>query len=232
MGPTPARWRWPISGALDDAIELGRRGHDAHVALGTGIRFRPEAQFIGSVLALCGAGRLGEADVLASRGHDAAVTAHDTDLEAAFALLSGLVAVHGGRLISARRHFDEAAALYRELDDVAALRWALGGVALAAGMGSDSGASTAAVAELATAWPNRRCNCTISTTSSAEEAGRWRPMGSGREPSRRFDVEPNAPPRPGYSSSRRCYATISSASVKHAPSETGSPSWRGGSTER
>ena len=36
------------------------------------------------------------------------------------------------------------------MNDVAALRWALGGVALAAGMGSDPGGSDAAVAELAT----------------------------------------------------------------------------------
>ena len=35
-----------ISGALDEAIELGRRGHDAHLALGATIRFRPEAQLI------------------------------------------------------------------------------------------------------------------------------------------------------------------------------------------
>lgn len=139
-----------ISGALDEAIELGRRGHDAHLALGATIRFRPEAQLIAPVYAHCGAGRLNEAGVLASRGHDAAVTAHDTDLQATFALLNGLVAVHRGRLISARRHFDEAAALARQLNDAAVLRWALGGVALAAGMGSDSSASSAAVAELAT----------------------------------------------------------------------------------
>ena len=77
-----------ISGALDDAIELGRRGHEAHVALGTAVRFRPEAQFIGPVYALCAAGRLGEAADLASRGYDAAVAAHDTDLQASFALLT------------------------------------------------------------------------------------------------------------------------------------------------
>ena len=139
-----------ISGALDEAIEVGRRGHAVHSAFGTAVRFRPEAQFIGPVYALCAAGRPGEAAILAEQGYDAAVTADDTDLQATFALLNGMVAVHRGRLISAKRHYDEAAALDRQLNDVAALRWALGGVALAAGMGSDPGGSEAAVAELAT----------------------------------------------------------------------------------
>ncbi len=139
-----------ISGALDDAIELGWRGHAAHVALGPAVRFRPEAQFIGPVHALCGAGRLGEAAELASRGFEAAVAAHDTDLQASFALLNGLVAVLRGRLVSARRQFEEAAALDRQLNDLAALRWALGGIALAAGMDADPESSEAAVAELAT----------------------------------------------------------------------------------
>jgi DNA-binding CsgD family transcriptional regulator len=138
-----------ISGALDDAIELGWRAHETHEALGAAIRFRPEAQFIAPVYALCGAGRLDEAALLASRGFDAAVAARDTDLQATFALFNGLVAVQRGRLRSARRHFNEAAALDRQLNDVAALRWALGGVALAAGMGGDAKASDAAIADLA-----------------------------------------------------------------------------------
>ena len=139
-----------IAGALDAAIELGERGHQAHLELGTAVRFRPEAQFIGPVLALCGAGRLDEAATLSARAYDASLAAHDADLQASFALQSGLVAVHRGRLVAARRHFQDAAALYRDVNDVAALRWALGGVALAAGMSSDRGGSEAAVAELAT----------------------------------------------------------------------------------
>jgi DNA-binding CsgD family transcriptional regulator len=139
-----------ISGSLAEAIELGWRGHEAHAAVGTALRFLPEAQFIGLVYALCGAGRLDDAARLAGQGFEAAVAAHDADLQAGFALLNGLVAVLHGRLVTARRHFEEAAALNRPRNDLASLRWALGGIALAAGMSSDPRGSDEAVAELTT----------------------------------------------------------------------------------
>ena len=140
-----------LAGELDDAIAIGQQGHEAHLAVGSAVRFLPEGQFIGPILAMCGAGRCAEADELAQRGYDAAVAAQDADLQASFALLSGLVAVHRGRLVVATRWFSEAAAVNREINDVAGLRWALGGIALAGAMRGDAGECADAVAELASA---------------------------------------------------------------------------------
>jgi DNA-binding NarL/FixJ family response regulator len=93
-------------------------------------------------------GRPGDAAELVQQGYDAAVAARDGDLQAAFALHAGRVAVHEGRLEPAERHFREAAAVYQELNDVASLRWALGGLALASGMRSARLESAAVVGEL------------------------------------------------------------------------------------
>jgi DNA-binding CsgD family transcriptional regulator len=142
-----------LSGALDEAIEVGSRGYEVHAAIGTAIHFLPEAQFIGPVLALCGAGRAVEARELVTQGYDSAVAAQHADVQAYFALLAGLTAVHRGRLVTAGTHFREAAAVNREINDVAGLRWALGGIALAGGMRGDRSECEAAVAELDSAAP-------------------------------------------------------------------------------
>jgi DNA-binding CsgD family transcriptional regulator len=135
-------------GRLADAVSVGTQGYEAHAQLGSAVRFLAEAQFIGTALALVGLGRPGDAVELIQKGYDAAVAARDADLQAAFALHAGRVAVHEGRLDAAERHFREAAAVYQELNDVASLRWALGGLALASGMRSARLESAAAVAEL------------------------------------------------------------------------------------
>jgi DNA-binding CsgD family transcriptional regulator len=137
-----------VSGRLEQAVAIGRRGYEAHRHLGATVRFLVEAQHIGPALALLGAGKTQEAADLVSAGYDAAVAARDSDLQAAFALHAGRVCVHRGRLTTAGRHFREAAAIYREPNDVASLRWALGGVALAAGMRAARAASAAAVVEI------------------------------------------------------------------------------------
>jgi DNA-binding CsgD family transcriptional regulator len=135
-------------GRLADAVSVGTQGYDAHARLGPAVRFLAEAQFIGTALALIGMGRPSDAAELVQKGYDAAVAARDGDLQAAFALHAGRVAVHEGRLEPAERHFREAAAVYQELNDVASLRWALGGLALASGMRSARMESAAVVAEL------------------------------------------------------------------------------------
>jgi DNA-binding NarL/FixJ family response regulator len=142
-----------LSAPLEEAIEVGLRGYDAHAAIGSTIHFLPEAQLIGPVLALGAAGRPVEAGQLAARGYDAAVAARHADVQANFAVLAGVTAVHRGRLATAVTHFREAAAVNREINDVAGLRWALGGVALAGGMRGDQLVGRAAVAELDAVGP-------------------------------------------------------------------------------
>src|SRR4030095_11690499 len=110
--------------------------------------FVPEAQYVGPILALVGLGRPHEAAELAVKGYDAAVAARDSDFQAVFALHAARVDVLRGRLASAGRLFREAAVIFREINDVAVLRWSLGGIALAAGMRSARAEGVAAVAEL------------------------------------------------------------------------------------
>jgi DNA-binding NarL/FixJ family response regulator len=142
-----------LMGGLDEAIDVGRRGYEVHSSMGRAVHFLPEAQFIGPVLALCGAGRLADADEMVARGYDAAVSGRHADLQAAFNLLAGLTAVHRGRLSAAANHFREAAVVNREINDVAGLRWALGGSALAGGMRGDLHECDAAVAALGSSPP-------------------------------------------------------------------------------
>ncbi len=137
-----------VSGRLDEAVKIGRRGYEAHRGLGTAVRFLPEVQHLGPAFALLAAGRPREAAELVAKGYEAAVAARDSELQSAFALSLGRILIHQGRLSAAERPLREAAAVYQEINHVAALRWALGGIALAAGMRSARAESAAAVAEL------------------------------------------------------------------------------------
>ena len=143
-----------LTGKLDEAIDVGRRGWSQHTAIGSSIHFLAEAQFFGAVYAECAAGRPANADDLTSRGYEAAVVARHADVQANFAIHAGLTAVLTGRLAVATERFREAAVVNREINDLAGVRWALGGLALAAGMASDGAAGEAAVAELGSTEPS------------------------------------------------------------------------------
>jgi DNA-binding CsgD family transcriptional regulator len=138
-----------ICGRLEEAMALGRQAHDTHERLGAAVGFLPEAQFVGPILALLGSGRPHEAAELAAKGYDAAVAARDSDFQAVFALHAGRVNVLRGQLATAGRQFREAAVIFREINDIAVLRWTLGGIALAAGMRSARSEGVAALEELA-----------------------------------------------------------------------------------
>jgi DNA-binding CsgD family transcriptional regulator len=143
-----------LSGSLDEAIDVGQRGFEAHTLIGAGVHFLPEAQFLGPVQALYGAGRLDEADELIRRGYAAAVATGHADVQANFAINAGLVAALRGRFAAALSRFREAAAVNREINDVAGVRWALGGIALAAGLSGDRSETEAAVTELESTPPS------------------------------------------------------------------------------
>ncbi len=137
-----------VCGRLDEALEVGKLGYEAHARLGVPVRYLAEAQFHGPVLALLGSGRAAEASDLVAKGYDASVAAHDVPLQSTFAMLAGLTALHRGRVVTAGQHFREAVATSREINNVPTLRWSLGGDALAAALRSDRAASAAALEEL------------------------------------------------------------------------------------
>ena len=176
----PPRRLRRVAGA--GALRCARRGDRGRPARPRGphghrrgtLRFLPEAQFIGPMLGAVRrrSGRRSRAE-LASEGYDAAVAARRRR--------------PAGRLRPARRarrrpsrtarrraasHFREAAAVNREINDVAGLRWALGGIALAAGMGGDRRRVRGRRRRARSPAPSRRSSCSSSTSSSAAAPGR------------------------------------------------------------
>src|SRR5262249_7277388 len=75
-------------------------------------------------------------------------TAGDRDGEATALLLGSWAVVEQGKLATACRGFLEGASINRQLQDVLALRWCLGGVALAEGMRGHADPARAATDEL------------------------------------------------------------------------------------
>jgi DNA-binding CsgD family transcriptional regulator len=131
-----------LLGRTDEAVRMAQQGLEVHRRCSDRTQ-SPESQYIGSVLAHLGAGRLASADTEATIGYEAALSAGDHDGLATFCLLAGMVHVDQGRLSEAKKRFLEGRALNEELRDPGTLRWCCGGVALAEGM---SGLPSAALA--------------------------------------------------------------------------------------
>lgn len=135
-------------GRLDEAVALGRRGFEAHARSSAGARQIAEAQHVGPILALIAIGDLTAAEQLSAAGRDACADGMDSESQATFALLEGMVALTAGRVVDATRHMREATAINTELDDRAALRWTLGGSCISAALAGDRAAAAAARRQL------------------------------------------------------------------------------------
>jgi DNA-binding CsgD family transcriptional regulator len=137
-------------GRSQEAVSVAMRGLETHRRRwrsNEGIQL-PESQLIGAVLGYAGAGQLSRAEADAITGFQACIEAGDKEGQASFSLLRGWVWAGQGRLAIASRAFREGASINRELHDILALRWCLGGLALAEGMRGNSNAASAAIAEL------------------------------------------------------------------------------------
>jgi DNA-binding NarL/FixJ family response regulator len=144
-----------LMGRCQEAVTIARRGLDIHRRWRSGDRIQlPEAQLIGAVLGNAGGGYLSRAEADANTGFQACIEAGDREGQASFCLLRGWVWVGQGRLAAAAHAFREGASINRDLRDVIALRWCLGGLALAEGMKGNRDAALAAVAELDEIPPN------------------------------------------------------------------------------
>ena len=144
-----------LMGRCQEAVTISRRGLEIHRRWGSSDRIQlPEAQLIGAVLGNAGGGYLSRAEADATAGFQACIEAGDKEGQASFCLLRGWVWVSQGRLSAAAQAFREGASINRDLRDVIALRWCLGGLALAEGMAGRRGAALAAIAELDELAPN------------------------------------------------------------------------------
>ena len=136
-----------LMGRSQEAVSIAQHGFEAqrHWRARTQL---PESQLIGAVLGHAAGGHLSRAEADAARGFQACIEAGDKEGQATFCLLQGWAWAGQGRLATASRAFREGASINRELRDVSALRWCLGGLALAEGMQGHRDAAHAAVAEL------------------------------------------------------------------------------------
>jgi DNA-binding CsgD family transcriptional regulator len=144
-GTYAASIAWAMLGRGDEAIDMARRGFEAHPKESNQL---PEVQLVGAVLGHATNGRLSRALADATAGYRVFLAAGDKEGQATFSMLRGLVNVEQGRMAAASREFLEGASINRELRDTVALRWCLGGLALAEGMGGHHDLADAAVAEL------------------------------------------------------------------------------------
>jgi DNA-binding CsgD family transcriptional regulator len=134
-------------GRTREAVAVARRGFDVHRRSPEATQL-PESQLIGATIGHAGGGALAEAMSSAMAGYHACLEAGDKEGIASFSLLCGWVQVDQGLLRQASRSFREGAAANREINDTGALRWCLGGVALAEGMAGRSTAASEAITEL------------------------------------------------------------------------------------
>ena len=136
-----------LMGRSQEAVSIAKRGLEIHRHWRSRTQL-PEAQLIGAVLGHAAGGYLSRAEADATSGFQACIEAGDKEGQASFCLLRGWVWVSQGRLATASRAFREGASINRDLRDVSALRWCLGGLALAEGMQGHLDEALAAVAEL------------------------------------------------------------------------------------
>ncbi|HEY3735607.1 MAG TPA: helix-turn-helix transcriptional regulator, partial [Streptosporangiaceae bacterium] len=138
-----------LTGRTREAVSVARHGLEMHRRWRSsgGIQL-PEVQLIGSVLGHAADGDPGRALAEGTVGYQACIDAGDKEGQATFSLLRGWAWAGQGRLADAALAFREGAAINRELHDIIALRWCLGGLALAEGMAGRRDAARAAVAAL------------------------------------------------------------------------------------
>ena len=137
-----------VTGRTADAVRTAEAGYADHVALGEELAIaHPAMHLVNQVFALAEAGRLAEAEQLASAGAEIVATNRIPIAQIFFAANRGRVATLQGQLATARRYYAEAAGLAEASHFAGPRRLALSGLALACAMLGDAQAAAAALAE-------------------------------------------------------------------------------------
>ncbi len=133
-----------LAGRTRDAIRHTDDGLAACLDLEEEGQLTAAAVFVvAQALAQCESGNLAGAGDMASAAYEVTIERRNTDGQAWFASVLGLIRCAEGRLVTAGHHFHEAASCFERLGHPGQ-RWCLGGMALAAGqMGDAPGAATA-----------------------------------------------------------------------------------------
>ena len=204
-----------LMGRSQEAVSVARRGLEIHRRWRSseGIQL-PEVQLIGAALGHAAGGDLRLAEADATTGFQSCIEAGDKEGQATFSLLSGWTWVGQGRLAAASRAFREGASINRELRDIIALRWCLGGLALAEGMQGHRDAALAAVAELDEMPP---ISLTMFDADLLDRGRAWASVAAG-EVSRARAVLTEAAKR-----AARCHLWVAEARLLHDTARLGPP---------
>ena len=135
-----------LLGRGEESVAAAYTGLESH-RRASGIPQLPEAQLLGSVMGHAAGGGLAEAEADAATGAQACLAAGDKEGQASHLFLSGCVLIEQGQLTRAAAAFLDGVSIDREINDVAALRWALSGLALAEAMSGHTDQALAAAAE-------------------------------------------------------------------------------------
>jgi DNA-binding CsgD family transcriptional regulator len=136
-----------LVGRTADAIAVAEQGLVVHRRCVEPNQI-PEVQLIGATLGHLGAGATMTAADISAAAYQACLEAGDKEGMASFSLLTGCVLIEQGKLSDAALSMREGTAINRELSDTGALRWCLGGLAVAEGMARNQAAAAAAIADL------------------------------------------------------------------------------------
>lgn len=131
-----------------ESVSVAQRGLASHRRASELVQL-PAAQLIGSILGHAAGGRFAEAEADAQAAYQECLAAGDKEGQATHRLMAGRVLLERGQLARASSAFLDGASINRELNDLSALRWCLGGLALAEAMSGHADRAAVAAAEWA-----------------------------------------------------------------------------------
>jgi DNA-binding CsgD family transcriptional regulator len=136
----------------------------------------PAAQLIGAIMGHSAGGRFAQAEADAETAYQSCLAAGDKEGQATHRLMAGRVLIEQGQLARASSAFLDGASINRELHDLAALRWCLGGLTLAEAMSGHADRAAVAVAE----WDGLPLgSMTIFETDLMERGRAWVSVATG-----------------------------------------------------
>src|SRR5215467_760004 len=137
-----------VTGQTAAAVKAAEAGYADHLALGEELAIaHPAMHLVNQVFALAEAGRLADAERLATEGAEIVAAYRLPIAQIFFAANLGRVATLQGRLATARRYYAEAAGLAQAHRFAGPRRLALSGLALAHAMRGEADAAAQALAE-------------------------------------------------------------------------------------
>lgn len=149
-------WALAMLGRTVEAVRIGTEARELELAQPRSGTLPTSRQMVGLISALAANGQLDRALELAAKTYETESARNDNESIATLCLLRGWLQVEIGDLGAAALWFRAASAIVTPANDLAMIRWCLGGTALAEGMAGRAAPALAAMDELAATpdhWP-------------------------------------------------------------------------------